>query len=138
MLKFLNYNKKNSSNYLEVILNKRKFIQKNKTADIKKIISDVKKNGDKAVLKYEKKFSNVKIKNYKIIFSKKEINEISVKTDVKIRKSIDIAFNRIKKFHKKQKVFPFRFKDQYKNELSYKYSPIERVGVYVPGNRELS
>ena len=133
MLKFLNYNKKNSSNYLEVILNKRKFIQKNKTTDIKKIISDVKKNGDKAVLKYEKKFSNVKIKNYKIIFSKKEINEISVKTDVKIRKSIDIAFNRIKKFHKKQKVFPFRFKDQYKNELSYKYSPIERIGVYVPG-----
>jgi histidinol dehydrogenase len=133
MLKFLNYNKKNSSNYLEVILNKRKFIQKNKTADIKKIISDVKKNGDKAVLKYEKKFSNIKIKKYKIIFSKKEINEISLKTDVKIRKSIDIAFNRIKKFHKKQKFFPFRFKDQYKNELSYKYSPIERVGVYVPG-----
>ena len=133
MLKFLNYNKKNSSNYLEVILNKRKFIQKNKTADIKKIISDVKKNGDKAVLKYEKKFSNIKIKKYKIIFSKKEINEISLKTDVKIRKSIDIAFNRIKKFHKKQKVFPFRFKDQYKNELSYKYSPIERIGVYVPG-----
>ena len=133
MLKFLNYNKKNSSNYLEVILNKRKFIQKNKTADIKKIISDVKKNGDKAVLKYEKKFSNIKIKKYKIIFSKKEINEISLKTDVKIRKSIDIAFNRIKKFQKKQKFFPFRFKDQYKNELSYKYSPIERVGVYVPG-----
>ena len=133
MLKFLNYNKKNSSNYLEVILNKRKFIQKNKTADIKKIISDVKKNGDKAVLKYEKKFSNIKIKKYKIIFSKKEINEISLKTDVKIRKSIDIAFNRIKKFHKKQKFFPFRFKDQYKNELSYKYSPIERIGVYVPG-----
>ena len=133
MLKFLNYNKKNSSNYLEVILNKRKFIQKNKTADIKKIISDVKKNGDKAVLKYEKKFSNIKIKKYKIIFSKKEINEISLKTDVKIRKSIDIAFNRIKKFHKKQKFFPFRFKDQYKYELSYKYSPIERVGVYVPG-----
>ena len=48
-------------------------------------------------------------------------------------KSIDIAFKRIKYFHTKQKFSPFRYKDKFKNELSYKYSPIERVGVYVPG-----
>ena len=56
MLKFLNYNKKNSLNNLEIILNKRKFTQKNHTKIVKKIISNVKKNGDKAVIKYEKKF----------------------------------------------------------------------------------
>ena len=44
-----------------------------------------------------------------------------------------LAFNRIKKFHKKQKFLSFKLKDKYKNELSYKYSPIEKVGVYVPG-----
>ena len=33
----------------------------------------------------------------------------------------------------KQKNLPFKLKDKYKNELSYKYSAIERVGVYVPG-----
>ena len=44
-----------------------------------------------------------------------------------------LAFNRIKKFHSKQKFLPFKFKDKYKNELSYKYSPIEKIGVYVPG-----
>ena len=27
----------------------------------------------------------------------------------------------------------FKFRDEYKNELSYNYSPIEKVGVYVPG-----
>ena len=133
MLKFINYNKKNSFNNLEIILNKRKFSQKNKTSVVKKIILDVIKNGDSAVLKYEKKFSKINTKSKKIVFSKKEINEISKKTDKKIRKSIDIAFERIKNFHSKQKILSFKYKDKYKNELSYRYSSIEKVGVYVPG-----
>jgi histidinol dehydrogenase len=133
MLKFLNYNKKDSLNNLENILNKRKSTQKNKTLIVKKIISNVKKNGDKEVIRYEKKFSKIKIKFKKITFSKNEINKIAKKTDKKIKKSIDLAFNRIKKFHSKQKFLPFNLKDKYKNELAYKYSPIEKVGVYVPG-----
>ena len=133
MLKLLNYNKKNSSNNLEAILNKRKNTQKNKTSVVKKIIFNVKKNGDKAVIKYEKKFSKIKIKSTKIFFSKKEINKIAKKADKKIKQSIDLAYERIKTFHRKQKFSSFNLKDKYKNELSYKYSPIENVGVYVPG-----
>jgi histidinol dehydrogenase len=133
MLRFLNFNKKKSLSNLEIILNKRKSTQKNKTSVVKKIISNVKKNGDKAVLKYEKKFSKNKIRSTKISFSKKEINKIAKKTDKKIKLSIDLAFARIKKFHSKQKFLPFNLKDKYKNVLSYKYSPIEKVGVYVPG-----
>ena len=30
-------------------------------------------------------------------------------------------------------MYPYKYKDKYQNELAYKYSPIERVGVYVPG-----
>ena len=133
MLKFFNYNKKNSQKNLQIILNKRKFTQKKGVLSVKSIISDVKKNGDKAIIKYEKKFSKVNIKSNKIIFSIKEINKIANKTDKKIKQSIDLAFNRIKKFHSKQKFSTFNYKDKYKNELSYKYSPIEKIGVYVPG-----
>jgi len=133
MLKYLNYNKKNSLNNLEIILNRRKSTQKNQTSFVKKIISNVKKNGDKAVIKYEKKFSKIKNRSSKIIFSQQEINKIAKNTDKKIKQSIDLAFNRIKKFHSKQKFSSFTLKDKYKNEMSYKYSPIEKVGVYVPG-----
>jgi histidinol dehydrogenase len=133
MLKFLNYNKKNSSNNLELVLAERKLSQNIQIADVRKIISNVKKNGDKAVIEYEKKFSKIKTRSTKIIFSKKEINEIAQKTNKDIRHSIDLAFSRIKKFHSMQKISSFNFKDKYKNELSYKYSPIEKIGVYVPG-----
>jgi histidinol dehydrogenase len=133
MLKFLNCNKKNSLNNLEFILNKRKFNQKNKTSVVKKIIFDVKKNGDTAVIRYEKKFSRIKKSSVKIFFSKKEINKIAKKTKKKIKQSINLAFNRIKKFHSKQKFQSFNLTDKYNNKLSYKYSPIAKVGVYVPG-----
>ena len=133
MLKVLKYNKINSLKTLEIFLNKRKSLQKNQTSVVSKIIDNVKKKGDKAVLNYEKKFSKLKIKSNRVTFSKKEISNISKKIDIKIKQAIDLAYNRIKKFHSKQKFLSFKFKDKYKNELSYKYTALENVGVYVPG-----
>ena len=133
MLKVLKFNNKRTENTLKIFLDKRKSIQKNQTIIVSKILKNVKKNGDKAVLYYEKKFSKIKTKSNKLLFSIKEINKISNKTDLKTKKSIDLAFSRIKKFHSKQKFTSFSFKDKYKNILSYKYSPLEKVGVYVPG-----
>ena len=133
MLKVLKYNKINSSKVLEIFLGRRKSIQKKQIIAVSKIIKNVKKNGDKAVLNYEKKFSKIRKSSNKVFFSNSEINSISKKTDKKIKRAIDLAFNRIKKFHLKQKFSSFKFKDKYNNELSYKYSSIEKVGVYVPG-----
>ena len=133
MIKILKLNNKNSLKLLKIFLDKRKLIQKNQTSIVSKIIQNVKKNGDKAVLNYEKKFSQIKTKSNKILFSNKEINKISKRVDLKIKKSIDLAYNRIKKFHSKQKFSSFTIKDKYKNVLSYKYSSLEKVGVYVPG-----
>ena len=133
MLKFLNANQADFGKRLELILNSRKLKQQNKSTTVKKILSDVRKKGDKAVINYEKKFSKIKSKTKRIKFSKNEINEISKKIDKKLKKSIDLAFSRIKRFHLKQKFLSFKYKDKFKNELSYRYSAIDSVGVYVPG-----
>ena len=133
MIKTFKFKNKKSLKALVIFLNKRKSIQKSQTSIVSKIIKNVKKNGDKAVLKYEKRFSKIKTKSNKILFSSKEINQILKKTELNIKKSIDLAFNRIKKFHTKQKFSSFTFKDKFKNTLSYKYSSLEKVGVYVPG-----
>ena len=133
MLKFFNANKKNFSRKLELILDFRKQKQKNKSFIVKKILLDVKNQGDKALIKYEKKFSNIKSKQKNIKFSKEEINKITKKVGKNLKRSIDLAYTRIKKFHLKQKNTSFIYKDKYNNELSYRYSSIDRVGVYVPG-----
>ena len=133
MLKILKYRNKNSSKTLEAFLNKRKLTQKSRTFKVNQIIKNVKKRGDIAVLNYEKKFSKIKTNSNQVLFSKKEINQISKKIDMKIKKAIDLAYNRIKKFHSKQKFSSFTMRDKYKNKFSYKYSSMEKVGVYVPG-----
>ncbi len=134
MLKIIKLNNEKSLKILKIFLDKRKSIQKNQTSVVSKIIKNVKKNGDKAVINYENKFSrNKKNKSSKILFSSNEIRKISKKIDPKTKKSIDLAFKRIKEFHSKQKFASFTLKDKYKNELSYKYTPLEKVGVYVPG-----
>ena len=68
MLKLLNLNKKNSIKSLETFLNKRKMIQKNTSSAVIRIIKSVKKNGDIAVLNYEKKFSKIKTMSNKVFF----------------------------------------------------------------------
>ena len=133
MLKFFNANQKRAIEKLELITYSRKLKQKNQSSNVKKILLNVKKLGDKAIINYEKKFSNIKSNPKKIIFSKNEISRISKKIDKKLKYSIDVAYSRIKRFHLNQKFNTFKFKDKYNNELSYKYSPIEKVGVYVPG-----
>ena len=133
MMKFFNANSKNSIKRLEIILGIRKQKQQNQSKIVKQLLMNVKKYGDKAVIKYEKKFSKVKGNIKFIKFSDNEINQISKRLDKKLKKSIDVAFKRIKFFHSKQKSFSFKYKDKFNNELSYKYSPIDSVGVYVPG-----
>jgi len=112
-----------------LFIKKKKKIQFNSTY-VNKIIKDVKKNGDKAILKYEKKFN----KNYIIIPSSKKINT-SIKTlDKKVKKAIDLAYSRIHKFHSLQKFKNISYTDNLKNKLKYKYIPIESVAIYVPGS----
>ena len=100
-----------------------------------KIINNVKKNGDKALIHYSKKFDNIFLNKKNIQISNKEINSIIKKLDTKIKKAIDLSFVRIKDFHKKQINNTFRYKDNFGNELGYKYTPINKIGIYIPGGK---
>ena len=134
MLKLIKSNQKNFLEKLEIILQKRKFEDPRIDLKVKKIIQDIKKNKDSALIKYEKKYSNMKnisIKNIK--FSILEKKKIIKKLDKKTKISIDLAFDRILNFHKRQKLSTYSYTDKFKNSFSYKLSTINRVGVYVPG-----
>jgi len=134
MIKILNTRSKEFNKQLRYCLNLRKTGFSSKTSVVKKIIIDVKKNKDKSILKYEKKFNKLRKLNKKnIFFSKSEITKNIKKLDPKIKRSIDIAYNRILNFHKNQKSQDFKIRDKYKNIFSYRSNPLERVGVYVPG-----
>ena len=114
MLKHLNGNQKNFIKKLKTILEKRKVKDSDNSILVKKIIRDIKKNKDNSLIKFEKKFSKIKnLNKSKIKFKKKEIESIIKKLDTRTKKSIDLAFQRIYNFHKKQKYQSFKIKDKY-------------------------
>ena len=136
MLKLIKSDQKNFLAKLDVILQKRKL--QNPIIDLKtrNIIQDIKKNKDVALIKYEKKYSKLKnISLNKIKFSSLEKKIIIKKLDKKTKNSIDLAFNRILNFHKRQKLSSYSFRDKFKNSFSYKSIALSRVGVYVPGGK---
>jgi len=134
MLNYLDGNKKNFLKKLDFVLDKRKIQESNKIFKVKKILKDIKKNKENALIKYEKKFSKLKkIKNKDLIFSSKEIKNIINNLDKKTKVSIDLAYSRIFRFHKKQKISKYRITDNLSNSLAYTTSAIEKVGVYIPG-----
>ena len=130
MIKVINCKKKNYKRELISFLDKRRSGKEVDTSIVPKIIKDIRKNGKKALLKYEKKFS----KNKEIVPSKDKVNKAIRALDPKIKKSIDLAYNRIFKFHSLQKPKDIKYVDNLKNKLEYKHVPLQSVGIYVPAN----
>ena len=128
MINIINCKKKNYQIILNKLL-KRREKSNGKTKIIKKIINDIRKNGDKALLKYEKKFSN----NFNIVSRKNDFSSEIKFLSSKVKKAIDFSFNRISNFHSRQKVKNIFYKDRFNNRLNYKFVPISSVGIYVPG-----
>ena len=130
MIKINKFNGSRGLKRLDQILDKRRSSQNHKVNIVSKILKDIKKNKNKALIKYEKKFS----KNNKIKPSKKEIIKSTRSLSPKIKKAIDFAYNRIHKYHSLQKIKNISYKDKLKNNLQYKSVPINKVGIYVPAN----
>ena len=84
MLRLIKANQKNFLLKLNFILDQRKSKDSNINSKIKLIINDIKKNGDLALIKYEKKFSKSKIISLNNIkFTKAEKNKIINQLDKK-------------------------------------------------------
>jgi len=130
MIKVINCNKKNYLNNLIKFLDLRRSGKRIENKTISNILKDIKKNKNKSLLKYEKKFS----KNSQIKPSIKQINKAIKSLDPTIKRAIDFAYKRILKFHNLQKTKDIFYKDNLNNKIEYKYVPIQSIGIYVPAN----
>jgi histidinol dehydrogenase len=115
---------------------------------VNSILSDVKKNGDAAVLRYTRKFDYADAKS--LLFKPSEISKFADKADRKIVKALEVSAKRIRKFHEMQKEESWMVRDSEYRKLpankntkpAFSHAllgqmirPIARVGVYVPGGK---
>ena len=129
-MKILSSKNKNFDKLLDVLLLKRKNKLQSNSMSVSGIVNDVKKMGDKALLKYERKFNQ----NNVIRPTNSKISKLIKSLDKKVKKSIDLAYTRILKFHSLQKFKNISHIDNLNNKLEYRYLPIESVAIYVPGS----
>ena len=114
-MKILNSKQSNFNKDLDNLLLRRKTKVHMNSVSVIKIINDVKKNGDKALLKYEKRFNRnrvIKPSSDHIARSIKSLNP-------KVKKAIDVAYSRIYKFHSLQKFKNISYTDKLQNKLVF-------------------
>ena len=100
-MKIIKFNK-NFYNQLQTIIEKRNsFSRKSIQVYVKKIINDVKKNGDKSLIKYASKFDKVKISKNDLSLDLSKI-KIQPKVEPLIFNSFKKAIKNISSFHKQQ------------------------------------
>ena len=133
-MKLLKSNNKHFFRDLKKILDKRNIPTDKKIENnVKKIIINVKKNGDDALINYAKKFDKVDLNKNNFKLNHKLIN-INFNIDNNILKSFDNAIKNITRFHKKQLPNDI-FLNQNSVKLRSKWQPIDSVGLYIPGGK---
>ncbi len=100
--------------------------------DVRGILQDVKENGDKAVLKYTRKFDDKKAEELTVTAA--EIKRIAAKAKPGIVKALESTARRIRKFHEMQADSSWSFAEG-DTLLGQIIRPLKRVGVYVPGGK---
>ena len=95
------------------------------------IIANVRANGDKAVLDYNLKFDKADLDT--LLVSQEEIDVAFASVDPEFLTILERAAENIRNFHSKQVRNSFVIADKPGIVLGQKVTPIEKVGVYVPG-----
>jgi len=101
---------------------------------VKEIIKNVKENGDKALLEYTEKFDKVKITSEELEIPREVLEQAYDSIEEDVRWALEVAAERVMEFHESQLENSF-MNDEEGIILGQKITPIEKVGIYVPGGK---
>ncbi|MFH1355215.1 MAG: histidinol dehydrogenase [Candidatus Omnitrophota bacterium] len=117
---------------LEKIYN-RGYIKRNRLSErVQEIIEDVRVFGDEALIKYTKKFDKVKLSPRQLAVPKIEISGAYQNISPDVVSSLKTIIENIHRFYRKTIRKSWKIKDEDGVILGEKYTPIEKVGVYIP------
>lgn len=95
------------------------------------IYAQVKQHGDQALIDYTKQFENRDITE--ITYSDSEISELALQTDPELQEAIRVAYANIYAFHQSQVLVEKRIETSPGVVCWQKSTPIDKIGIYIPG-----
>lgn len=129
MLRLFDLSKSSEEEILEIIENREEDLEV--INDVKNILDEVKRDKDNALRKYNKLYDNVDI--YDLMVSKEEIDEAFNLVEEEFINALKASIKNIKKYHEKQLKNGYTITNDNGVFMGQLITPIERVGVYVPG-----
>ena len=106
--------------------------KKRVTKKVQGIVQDVREEGDRAVLRYTRRFDRVKLSPREIKVSANEINAAYQNIDTDFISNLKKIIANIEKFHRRQLPKQWKIKGADGVQLGEIFRPVESVGVYVP------
>jgi len=103
---------------------------------VRKIIKEVQDKGDSSVLSFTSEFDSLNAKSIsELIISKESLKKSYDDLDQKQKNALCVAAERIKSYHQKQKQESWNYTEADGTVLGQKISPLDRIGLYVPGGK---
>lgn len=102
---------------------------------VSSILQDIKENGDSAIIKYTKKFDNVELSPSGLEVTEEEIAKAYDEVDSELMVALSRCRSNIMEFHNLQLGTNLWFKELNGIILGQKITPLDKIGVYVPGGR---
>jgi len=103
---------------------------------VAEIIADVRRRGDAAVLDYTRRFDKLDaVSMQSLELPKTELAEAFAGIDNERRQALEIAAARIRGYHEHQRADSWEYQDAEGMRLGQKVTPLDRVGLYVPGGK---
>jgi len=99
---------------------------------VRKIIDDVRLFGDEALIKYTRKFDGVKMLPRQLKVSEIEISGAYANISPNFVSSLKVVIENVNRFYRKQLRKSWRIKGAEGIVLGENYTPLERVGIYIP------
>jgi len=104
---------------------------------VEQIIAAVQRRGDGALLRYTKLFDHVRMSAATMEIKPAEIESAVTKVSRKDLSTLRLAAKRIAAFHRRQLQKSWQYRDPLGILLGQRITPLERVGVYVPGGKAM-
>jgi histidinol dehydrogenase len=102
-------------------------------ATVRAIIEDVIARGDAALVDYSKRFDRIDLETTGIAISAEEIAAAEAQCTAEQLAALDLALERVTAYHERQRPQDLRFSDGAGVELGWRWTPVDSVGLYVPG-----
>ena len=136
MITKLSSQQKDFNRQLSSLLSWESFSSKDVTKTVEEIINTVRTKGDKALIDYSIKFDGVKAKSMAdLVVSQEKLEKSFNGLGDKQKNAITIAAERVKSYHLKQNQETWSYTDEDGTFLGQKITPLDRVGLYVPGGK---